>query len=118
MKKINFKEAREAKRMLALVCATTVHLTGPQARAVDLTINSGTIPINSVMSYGFVYVASTTLSSGTLSVTTNGALTVGDTLFYIGRYGSGTLTMNGGTITSSGSTISFPRYRWFGCLKV
>ncbi len=97
MKKRALMGTREANTMMALVCSITVYLIGPQAHAVDLTIDSGTTAINSDTTYGETRIAGIIGQSATLEVT-SGTVTT-DTTF-IGYNGTGTLNLTGGNLTT------------------
>jgi autotransporter-associated beta strand protein/T5SS/PEP-CTERM-associated repeat protein len=126
MKKRSLNGTREANTLMALVCATTVHLISPQAHAENITIDSGTTTINSDTTYGTITIAGFAGLSATLEVTsgtvttdtayvgfegngtlnlTGGNLTTGQ--FIVGLYGTGTLNLTGGDLTTGQSFIGY-----------
>jgi autotransporter-associated beta strand protein len=114
MKKKTLKGTREANTMMALVCATAVHLIGPQAHA-DIVLD-GTATINGSSGSEFNnYVAVGDNSPGTLNVTSGGVLNVGQ--LNVGWFEEGLLNVTGGTV-NAGDADTFLGFSGRGTINV
>ena len=107
MKKRVLKGTRKANTMMALVCSITVSLTGPRAHSQNLVVDGDTTTIDTDTSAGNIVVGTNSGDTGTLTVTFD---TIGDfsTLtgagtLTVGSSGTGTLNVDGGNVSNTGT---------------
>ncbi len=82
---------------MGLVCVITIHLIGPQAHAVDLTIDSGETPISTDTSAGNIFVGTNGVDTGTLTVGSGGTDALNVTGSNVSITGTGYISVSTGS---------------------